>query len=458
MDERRRVGMGKSLWRRMRPYGTELVRVLVRVAIYGGCLALFFALLSVNNWPLRHMSRTSATTLLTWCAMGMAMTAVYGDLSLGRRRKRQLIASHTLGFAITDAVTYLQLQIMNVNVNNNQRLILFGEDFLWLVLCMVLQLGLITLAICLGTAAYCRLSGRKRSLMIVNSPAAGEEMCRKMEQAPGLWQAYRTLSYDDAACDAAISDADVVFFAPDVPRDDRARMIKRCFELHKDVLCKADVPDILLSSARQVILEDAPFLEMEASRITLGQRIVKRCMDVMLSTLLLLVTLPLLLIIALLIRTGDGGPVLFTQDRITAGGQRFTIRKFRTMAQDGRVTAIGRFLRRSRMDELPQLLNILKGDMSLVGPRPEMMENVARYKLALPDFAYRERMKAGLTGYAQIEGRHDTSPEDKLMMDLMYIQGYSLYNDVKLLLRTLTVVFKPDSTEGFPDAGLPTET
>ena len=148
---------------------------------------------------------------------------------------------------------------------------------------------------------------------------------------------------------------------------------------------------------------------------------------------------------------------------VTADGRTFIIRKFRTMApnssqndiqisvaeNDPRITKIGAFLRRYRLDELPQFYNILVGDMSVVGPRPEMMANVARYKTKLPTFAYREKMKAGLTGYAQIEGRYNTSAEDKLMLDMMYIESFSIWLDVKLILRTFTVLLKPDSTQGF---------
>ena len=119
---------------------------------------------------------------------------------------------------------------------------------------------------------------------------------------------------------------------------------------------------------------------------------------------------------------------------------------------DPRITRVGQVLRRCRLDELPQLVNIFRGDMTLVGPRPEMVENVEKYKAKYPDFVYREKMKAGLTGYAQIEGKYNTTPEDKLMLDLMYIESFSIWLDVKLLFRTLTVFFKSDSTEGFAAA------
>ena len=189
------------------------------------------------------------------------------------------------------------------------------------------------------------------------------------------------------------------------------------------------------------------------------------------SGLVLAALSPLLLVLALLIRLEDGGPALFKQKRVTVNGRIFTIYKFRTMRQDAsaqrhqvsaqegdsRITRIGAVLRRSRLDELPQMWNILIGDMTLVGPRPEMLENVAKYKRELPAFVYREKMKAGLTGYAQIEGRYNTSPEDKLMLDLMYIESFSMWLDVKLLLRTLTVFFKSDSTEGFTPVEHPTK-
>ena len=178
--------------------------------------------------------------------------------------------------------------------------------------------------------------------------------------------------------------------------------------------------------------------------------------------LILLLLSPLMAIIALLIHYEDGGKVIFRQSRMTIGGRNFTIYKFRTMKEhfeglpqssatedDPRITRVGRVLRRTRLDELPQFWNILRGDMTLVGPRPEMLDNVEKYKSQMPTFVYREKVKAGLTGYAQIEGKYNTVPEDKLMLDLMYIEHFSLFNDMRLLFRTLTVLFRKDSTEGF---------
>ncbi len=185
-------------------------------------------------------------------------------------------------------------------------------------------------------------------------------------------------------------------------------------------------------------------------------------MDIVIASVLLVITSPILLVSAVCIKKNDGGSVFFRQKRATANGRVFEIYKFRTMKEnvenrsavkdDDRITSVGRVLRKYRIDELPQLLNIVRGDMSLVGPRPEMLENVEDYEKELPEFRYRLRMKAGLTGYAQVFGKYNTSSKDKLMLDLMYIENYSLIRDIQLLFQTLMVIFKAEeSTEAFGD-------
>lgn len=155
----------------------------------------------------------------------------------------------------------------------------------------------------------------------------------------------------------------------------------------------------------------------------------------------------------------DGGHVLFKQERATIHGRRFYVYKLRTMKEnvenysatkdDDRITGPGKILRRTRIDELPQLLNVLKGDMTFVGPRPEMIKNVQNYTRELPEFRYRLRMKAGLTGYAQIAGKYNTTPRDKLIMDMMYIEQFSILRDIQLILQTAVVLLRSDSTEAF---------
>ena len=168
-------------------------------------------------------------------------------------------------------------------------------------------------------------------------------------------------------------------------------------------------------------------------------------------------------VVAIAIKLEDGGPVFFRQDRVTLGGKVFSILKFRSMivdaekdgrsipatGRDPRITKVGNVIRATRLDELPQLLNIIKGDMSIVGPRPERVEHVEKYCKDIPEFALRTKVKGGLTGYAQIYGKYNTSPYDKVRLDMLYIENYSLMLDIKLILMTIRIMLKKESTEGF---------
>ena len=190
--------------------------------------------------------------------------------------------------------------------------------------------------------------------------------------------------------------------------------------------------------------------------------IVKRVFDFIASLLFLVLFFWVFLAIAIAIKLDDGGDIFYRQNRATYGGRVFQIVKFRSMRQevgdihrsvtsdDDRITRVGHVIRKFRIDELPQLWNVLKGDMSIVGPRPEMLENVEKYTEELPQFSYRLRVKAGLTGFAQVYGRYNSTPKDKLILDLLYIENYSIWLDIKLIFRTFLVLLTPEkSTEAF---------
>ena len=196
--------------------------------------------------------------------------------------------------------------------------------------------------------------------------------------------------------------------------------------------------------------------------LTVEQRAIKRLMDIVCSLLALIVFSPLFLVVSLAIKLGDGGPVFYKQKRCTRDLKTFDILKFRSMVvdaekdgpqpavdNDSRITKVGKIIRTLRIDELPQIINILKGDMSIVGPRPERIEHVEKYSEEIPEFVCRYKVKGGLTGYAQVYGKYNTSAYNKLKMDLIYIQNYSLAMDFKLILMTVRILFKKESTEGF---------
>ena len=186
---------------------------------------------------------------------------------------------------------------------------------------------------------------------------------------------------------------------------------------------------------------------------------VKRILDMILSLSAIIVLSPLLLILYLLVRVKLGSPVLFRQERPGRNGEIFTLCKFRTMTDkrnekgellpdEERLTGFGKMLRSTSLDELPELFNILKGDMSLVGPRPERPEIAREYQKQVPEFEFRLKVKAGLTGYAQVYGKYNTTPEDKLKLDLFYIEHYTVWMDMKLLLLTFKILFQKENTEG----------
>ena len=424
-------------------------------------LAFFFCM-SLNNFFLRYVNRTLATTLLTFAAMSIAMHAVYGGYQVGRKKNKPVISAMISGVAITDLITYLQLEIMNVNENYNDHLVIFGPDLLCLFLCLFIQILVIILFVRLGNQLYFHFTPPRSCLLVLGSPSQEKSIRSKIERYKLQWRVDDVVLYNVPDLKERIEKADVIFIGQ-VPEGAKFFLLKTCYDDRKDVMCKAELEEIMLCNARPAIVDDAAFLSMEYNKITLFQRFFKRCGDILLSLLALILFSPFILVISLLIKIEDGGPVIFRQSRLTSAGRPFTIRKFRTMVphteteepqisvavDDPRITKVGAFLRRFRLDEIPQFFNILIGDMSLVGPRPEMMANVARYKIDLPSFVYREKMKAGLTGYAQIEGRYNTSAEDKLMLDMMYIESFSIWLDVKLLLRTFTIFWKKDSTQAF---------
>lgn len=255
----------------------------------------------------------------------------------------------------------------------------------------------------------------------------------------------------------------VVIF--DVHSAVRNKILKTCFDKNIRTYTTSKVSDILIRGAENIHLFDTPLLLYRNSGLTFEQRFVKRFMDILVSAVLLIISSPIMLICAIAIKCYDGGPVFFRQERSTINNKTFRMHKFRSMIvdaekdgqacpatdEDPRITPIGKFLRSSRLDELPQLIDILKGDMSLVGPRPERIEHTEQYTEEIPEFQYRLKVKGGLTGFAQLYGKYNTTPYDKLQLDLMYIQNYSLLLDLRLIFMTLKIMFIKESTEGFTE-------
>ena len=429
--------------------------MFIKVVLYLLLMSTFLLMMSVENKALTTISRTSGITISSFIIVGLLFISIYGKYDIGRRKSKPIIYSLTLAVIFTDIITYLQLMVMNtITTVSEFRLTSIG----WLVGTMILQLLLIILFTYGGNALFFKIHVPEKCHIVTSSQNSLDLILRGILRYSKQYNIVAIHDYRDMDLFQKLKEAQTVFLY-DVPAQRRSEIISFCYKNRKNIYFNPEVEDIVEMSSAYYMLDDISVLNYNVRGLTMEQRIIKRCMDIGLSLFMIVATSPIWIISAIAIKLYDGGSILFTQKRATINGNVFFVYKFRTMKEnvenrsvtdnDDRITKPGHILRKIRMDELPQLLNILKGDMSFVGPRPEMLENVESYTEELPEFQYRLRVKAGLTGYAQIAGKYNTTPKDKLMMDMMYIENYSVFKDIQLLFQTAIVLLKSDSTEAF---------
>ncbi len=248
----------------------------------------------------------------------------------------------------------------------------------------------------------------------------------------------------------------------DIPNDIRNTVFKSCYESDVDIYVSPKIIDIVLRGSRNLHLFDTPLMYTKSDPVEAEQRMIKRLFDIVFALVMIVITSPIMLVTAVAVKICDGGSVFYKQVRCTRGNKEFSIIKFRSMIEhaeedgkarlaaqnDDRITPVGRVIRKFRIDELPQLFNVLAGDMSFVGPRPERPEIIKKYTNIMPEFSYRTKVKAGITGYAQVYGKYNTRPYDKLKLDLFYIENFSVWLDLRLIILTVKTLFLIGSTEG----------
>ena len=329
-----------------------------------------------------------------------------------------------------------------------------------------IQVVLVSLWVLVASKIYLTIKRPKKSVIVCYDKKNAEYYVNKIKRCSSEFDVIDIVSYTDDFFYSSIIDCDAVFLV-DLTSKKREYVSKYCFALNKEIYILPELYEISVRNSVHEQIDDIPFFACNALSMTFEQRIAKRILDFVVAIIGLVATSPLFLICALAIKAHDGGPIFFKQERITREYKRFNVYKFRTMVTDAekysgavlstkddpRITKVGKILRATRMDELPQLINILIGDMSLVGPRPERDVFIQEYIKDVPEFVYRLNVKAGLTGLAQVYGKYNTTPQDKLKLDLLYIQNYSFGMDIKLLLKTVKVVFTKESTEGVDKEG-----
>jgi len=422
--------------------------------------SVFFLLFSIRNPYLLVPSRTAGITLLAYTLVYILMTQVYGGYDVGTKKSRPIIYSLSLSVIAADLAAHLFLCIMNTTVVHNGHFVY--EQPLLLLLCMILQIVLIVIFSYGGNGLYFHFVPPSQCLVILRPGDDIRRLTKKIGAYHKQFQIRQFVTLDDPQLYDLIDQYSTIFLCNLSVRE-RLGIVEYCYSQKKNFYYTLEMFDLVSLGTERVMFDDISMMHSAPKGLTMEQRIVKRGFDIVASLLCLLLVSPIMLIAAIAIKLEDGGPVFYYQNRATYAGRTFRVIKFRSMREthgiqhsvtkdDDRITKVGRFIRKYRIDELPQLINVLKSDMSFVGPRPEMLENVEKYTRELPEFSYRLWAKAGLTGMAQVYGKYNTSPKEKLTMDLIYIEQYSLLLDLKLLLRTILVLFTPeDSTEAFED-------
>jgi exopolysaccharide biosynthesis polyprenyl glycosylphosphotransferase len=309
---------------------------------------------------------------------------------------------------------------------------------------------------------YLVFGGRRRALVVAETGESAHALVGKLLHTTTNWFTVSgwLLGHEIEELESRVSDFDIVLITPGV--SEKVDLIRRCARIRKDVLLVPEVFELSLFGAKAIELGDVLTFLVRPPRLAPGQRLVKRAIDFAGSLLMIVVASPFLLIVPILIKLTSNGPALFRQDRVGRHGREYTLYKFRTMISeaesttgpvlalqnDPRITSLGRLLRSMRLDELPQLFNVLKGEMSLVGPRPEREFFVSQFRETVPGYEFRFAVKPGITGLAQVHGNYSSSVARKLRFDLMYIYDYSLLFDVKILLKTVSVLFQGSKAEG----------
>ena len=378
---------------------------------------------------------------------------IYESFTISMSRVLEMIYSQSLALVMSDILTFIMICLL-------ENEIVHPTPF---IAVFISQMVLSAIWCATVHVMYFKLYAPKRTIIIHNR----EQKIEELIETYGLKRKFdvqQAISVKECIKEdfRILQDAETIFLCG-VNSHERNRILKICIEKDITVYVLPKIGDLIMSSAKRMHLFHLPFLKVGRYEPVPEYILLKRLFDIGISVVALVLLSPVMLFTAVAIKLTDGGPVFYKQKRLTKNGKEFDVLKFRSMRQDAekdgvarlstgkrdnRVTPIGKLIRKVRIDELPQLLNILEGSMSIVGPRPERPEIAKEYEKYLPEFSLRLQAKAGLTGYAQVYGKYNSTPYDKLQMDLMYIANPSFWEDLRIIFATVKILFLPESTEG----------
>ena len=436
-----------KLWKSIVMRGMRVFSVVITAVLFLVCWYLFY----VNKYT--GLESTGILVCAFYTILLIILRRVYNAYDVGGSRVPELVYSLILSDIIVAGIVYAVATVSAITLLNP--LPLLG---------MVVIQGLWNAVWSfLANKIYFGIHKAKKTVIIYED----ESDLLKLAEIQSFAKRFDVQKYiknpadDIHALIEEIKDYEVLFVSG-VPATFRNGIVKYCVEENVQGYIAPHVGDVIMAGASYMQMFSVPLVRVRRSLPMPEYLFIKRAFDIFVSLVAIIILSPIMLITAIAIKSYDHGPALYKQVRLTKDGREFKILKFRSMrvnaekdgvarlasANDDRITPVGHFIRACRLDELPQLFNILKGDMTIVGPRPERPEIAAQYEEKMPAFNLRLQVKAGLTGFAQVYGRYNTTPYDKLQMDLMYINQMSVSEDLMLMFATVKILFMPESTEG----------
>lgn len=438
-------------FKRILKFFASLLVIVMETAIYGYVWIKYYnRILDFPFWR-----RGNWLMIAVYAVLLMFFAHTYGGFKIGFFKTWNVIYSQVLSLFFVNVITYLQIALIDKKFHSPAIMgIVFAAEIVVAVLWAI---------------AFQHLYSKmfpQRKLLLVYGERPMFQLMHKISTREDKFHISNVIHYEcgiDKIMEIAGNYDGVIIC--DIPSHERNLLLKRCFGQGVRTYTAPKISDVINRSSDELNMFDTPLLLSRNEGFHIEELVCKRIMDIVFALCGLIVSSPFFLIIAVLIKMTDGGPVFYKQVRMTKNRKEFEIYKFRTMIQnaekdgkarlasenDDRILPVGKFLRATRLDELPQLINILKGEMSVVGPRPERPELAKEIEEEIPEFAYRTKVKAGLTGYAQIYGKYNTTSYDKLKLDLTYIRNFSLLLDLKLILMTPKIMLIKESTEGVVD-------
>lgn len=428
----------------------------IKLVEFVALFAAFFLIWFFDYEQAQFLNRGNYVILLFYVVILFLNFKAFNCFKFEITRVGELIYSTIMALVIANFLTFLVFSLISRSIVEVQ----------WLLVLQLIQMAFIILYDWLINMLYFKYCTVIEVVAIYNDSKISYFAISKMNKLKKKYQIKEIVNQTsgmDSIKEAIDRHGSILLC--DVDDACKNEIITYCYSKSKRVYILPSVSDILVNNAQQVQMFDTPVFLCHNKGPSNEQLAAKRLIDIVFSLIGLIIASPFMLIIALLIKCYDGGPVFYTQTRVTKGNKIMKILKFRSMRtdaekdgiaqmatkNDSRITPVGKIIRMIRLDELPQLLNILKGDMSIVGPRPERPELIEEYVKKYPEFMLRTKVKAGLTGLAQVEGRYNTHPYDKMMFDLIYIESYSFLLDIKIMIMTIKILFIPESTQGIDE-------